>query len=392
MKILVLGLYYSANLGDAVIGDCVRAQLEAAFPDAQVEIGDFLGRTSFDRGPEPSLETLQDQRRHGRLRRLASRFTPSDRVLRQEEKQLRRHLPAIREMCARPYDLVVIAGGQVFMDSLALYAAEYVRGFAARNVPVIFNACGTGPAVSRGIRSRLSDALALPQVKSISCRDDASLVTRRYLRGGRTAVPVSDPALACADVYRVQRDPAAQEIGLGIMFADSLPTERTTRFWIRLIAALEKRGLPWRFFINGSPRDLVYARTVYEKLPNRTEPFSTRLAPVPETPEELVSLIAGFRSIISFRLHSHIIAAALDVPSVAVLWDDKLNAFFQSLTYPERCLSARAGSEKVLDALAEAERTGYDRSRIDEIRHRSEAELLRAVREALQAAERSEPV
>ena len=72
-------------------------------------------------------------------------------------------------------------------------------------------------------------------------------------------------------------------------------------------------------------------------------------------------MLAGFQSIISFRLHSHIIAASLDIPSVGVVWDDKLRFFFQKTGHEERCCTVSDKPETVLKKLQIAENEGYDR-------------------------------
>lgn len=47
MRILVLGVYYASNLGDAVICDCVADRLMRAFPGAQIDLKDVKNRHAF---------------------------------------------------------------------------------------------------------------------------------------------------------------------------------------------------------------------------------------------------------------------------------------------------------------------------------------------------------
>ena len=47
MKLLVLGWYYSSNLGDAVICDCVADMLRSHYPQAQICIRDIVGHSAF---------------------------------------------------------------------------------------------------------------------------------------------------------------------------------------------------------------------------------------------------------------------------------------------------------------------------------------------------------
>jgi polysaccharide pyruvyl transferase WcaK-like protein len=77
-----------------------------------------------------------------------------------------------------------------------------------------------------------------------------------------------------------------------------------------------------------------------------------------------VNLIASFGSLISYRLHSHIIACSLDIPTVAIQWDRKVPFFFEKIGCPRRCLTAFASPRKVLARLEQARTEGYDRAAI----------------------------
>lgn len=50
---------------------------------------------------------------------------------------------------------------------------------------------------------------------------------------------------------------------------------------------------------------------------------------------ELVDVIATCEYIISFRLHSLILAAAYDIPSIGLVWDSKVTSFFETIKREE---------------------------------------------------------
>ena len=158
MKILVLGVYYDGNLGDAVICDCVAARLKQHFKEAQIDVCDLLDRHEFTKQPETSLDVILKQRRRRKLREWATVYFHWDKQLRNEQHKLERNEKYIDDICSWPYDLVVFAGGQVFMDAFSLFLDAYIQRFSGKKLPVIFNACGTGPAFSRNIRKCLSKA------------------------------------------------------------------------------------------------------------------------------------------------------------------------------------------------------------------------------------------
>ena len=47
-KILVVGEYYSENLGDGIICENVKYLLENSFPEADIKISDIMGRLRFE--------------------------------------------------------------------------------------------------------------------------------------------------------------------------------------------------------------------------------------------------------------------------------------------------------------------------------------------------------
>lgn len=365
MRILVLGLYFSNNLGDAVICDCVSAQLHEHFPSAQIDIRDFMDRSDFSAVQEIPVDELERRRRRSMLRRYASRYMHWDKQAKHENAQILKSIPYIDGVCRQNYDFVVFAGGQVFADSLALYLEAFVQRFSQKRTPMFFNACGTGPSASRQIRKRLSAALSDFWVKFVSSRDDVSLINQCYLAGTKTAVYVCDPALHCSEVYQVARNSRSNIVGLGMMYTNSIPSKAVLKFWKRLILELEQKGVNWKIFVNGSGSDVAFARYVISNLHELDRPFEQCVAPVPRKPLELVQLIAGFRSIISFRLHSHIIAASLDIPSVGIVWDDKLGFFFRKIGHEERCCTVADQPETVLKKLQIAEKEGYNRLLIE---------------------------
>lgn len=372
MKILVLGAYDSGNLGDPIICECVASWLHGHFPRAEVVIRDVLVRK--DAG-EPDLKRI---RRSWQRNRLLSIIAPNA-AYGQYSRWVDRDQAYFEEIGSHPWDAVVFAGGQMFMDRYALFLEAHVRHFQERNIPVFFNACGTGPAYSPKIARQLKQTLESPCVRYISCRDDAALINRRYA----PCMETFDPALTVAAAYGVGRAENADTIGLGVIFNVAVPEKKQTRFWQKLVRELERRGEKWQFFTNGDPADMTYAREILASMPEFRGREDALLHPRDTKPEDLVRTIAGYRSILSFRLHSHILAASLDVPSVAMVWDGKLPFFFGKIGHPERCFRVDSDPLAVLEGLARAEREGLDRALLESQASFAEEQLVRAMTEAL---------
>lgn len=381
MRILVLGSYFSNNLGDGVICECVAKRLQYHFPDAQIKIMDLKSRDSFCPAREEPMKAARERENRSQLRRIATRLG-WDKMYAHECNMIRQERAHFEKLARQECDAVVFAGGQMFMDSYALRLENVVKTFSQRETPLLFNACGVGPSCSVHIRDRLSQALSDPWVKMISSRDDAELVNRKYLAAERQAIVTYDPALWSGEVYQTVRRQSGV-VGLGIMYPSHVNFRAACRFWKRLITELESRGTKWKMFVNGSGTDLAFARYVHSLIPGLNRPFEDCIAPVPGEPQALVELIAGFESIISFRLHSHIIAASLDIPSVAMVWDNKLPFFFEKIGHPERCCTVADSPQKVLKKLVTAKSEGYDRELLKEQKQFADALLYEGIRNAV---------
>lgn len=373
MKILVLGAYDSSNLGDPVICDCVAGWLRDAFPGAEILIKDVLPRRV---GGTPSLKALQRRRQRTRLTQLAAR-AGVDLVYVQYCRWIKKDASYIARVSAIECDAVVVAGGQLFMDRYTLYLDAYVKHFARQGIPVFVNACGIGPAHSRKIAARLRAALQDKCVKYVSCRDDVAQVKRRYTDA---AVETWDPALSAGTCYGISPVADADTVGLGVICNQAVSEAAQTRFWLSLIPELDRQNIHWQFFTNGDPADEVYARKLLRLLGRQ----DSCLRPRDTKPAQLVGTVAQYRSLISFRLHSHIIAASLGIPTVAVVWDQKLPYFFKKIGFPERCVYVDSGPDHVIAVLKQAQSEGYDRQRLQAQEAASRDQLITAIRRELQ--------
>ena len=84
----------------------------------------------------------------------------------------------------------------------------------------------------------------------------------------------------------------------------------------------------------------------------------------PTIPEELIANISEFKSLISFRLHSHIIASACGIPSIAIIWDKKVEEFFKKINLEKRCKTINSSIQDIVDSLEIAEKEGIDNDMI----------------------------
>ncbi|MDD7738630.1 MAG: polysaccharide pyruvyl transferase family protein [Fusicatenibacter sp.] len=378
MRIVVIGVYYASNLGDAVICDCVAHWLKEKWPLSEIDVIDIENKQCFEKQEDTSLRLLEYRRRKLQWDYFLTKHKIRDRVYYWNQLDVETRQSFYDQIAEKKYDAAVFAGGQLFMDWLSVDLTEFLRRFEKVGTPVYFNACGTGLAVSEKIRSLLSRYLQNSNVKLISTRDDKEQIERCYLGGKRTAVKTYDPALWAAQVYGVSKNSSSQVIGLGVMYSNHAPLWKITRFWLRLIKMLDEKKIPWKMFCNGAIDDYNYAAYLLEKAGKKKESY---LYDYPENPEELIRQITSFRSLISFRLHSHIIATSFQIPAIAVVWDEKLRFFYRNLEHEERCKTISDSADSVLKALKKAEEEGYDWNLIEKQKNFSRELLVGTLQE-----------
>jgi len=66
-----------------------------------------------------------------------------------------------------------------------------------------------------------------------------------------------------------------------------------------------------------------------------TENIDRYLAPRPTNDVELVNTVTCFSSILSYRMHSSIIAASFGIPHLGFVIDDKVKTFYDKIGIPE---------------------------------------------------------
>lgn len=378
MKIAVLGLYYSSNLGDAIICDCVMNWMRESFPKAHIDLIDIEGKKEFSTQVSMSVKEIKIRQVKSRIEEWLTRHNIDMMCFwNKRDVQLRQKL--YDKIAAEHYDIAVFAGGQLFMDWLSMDVSEFVKRFVYVHTPVFFNACGTGKALSRYIRERLKSALLSDVVKFISSRDNVEEINRLYLSSDKHAVKTFDPALWADCVYG-KRKKDNIPVGLGVMHCVYIPCDKLEKFWMDVIKELETRGIEWKMFCNGAIEDYNLGLRVLEKM---RMPKENKMMKIAVRPEELVDQISEFSSLISFRLHSHIVAASLNIPAVGINWDEKLKFFYGNIGHKERCLPVGCPAQEVVKVLLEACEEGCDRELIQRQRIYARKILLSEINQVI---------
>lgn len=247
-------------------------------------------------------------------------------------------------------DMVIFAGGGIIKykyEHFYEFISEIIQCAQEYDIPVYFNSVGIEGYDAQDERClQLKTALNSNCVKAITVRDDLKTLEQQYLEPDAHSVfttDVIDPAVYTPDVYPICKEGQTHTIGLGIVrfriFEDNgLPQvtkEIQLELWSGIVKELEARGYKWKFFVNGLRSDCEFAEEVLAYM-GRVSESRELLVERPVAADELVRTIASFDGVIACRMHANIIAYSLGVPSIGLVWNDKLLFWGKRIGYPQR--------------------------------------------------------
>ena len=367
-KVLIVGEIYSDNLGDGVLCKTVEKIVKEKI-DCEIELLDLSAREDYEKyfkykGYEKIIKKIFfllykfDLINLGKVNVLFK-----DRYYNKFDKQ---------------YDVILFAGGQMFMDYFVFPIKKVLNIAIRRNIPVIFHACGAKKIDNNYLLKELQRQLSSKIIKSISVRDDIDLVNKLYLINSKLkAKKTFDTALNANKYFNTVSIKNDNVIGLGVMYWEKCNRNKQINFWLKIIDELNKRNIKWQLFCNGSISDYKMLEEIVEtKNINKGKYVQNR----PKTAEELVYNISKFEKIISFRLHSHIIAASLEIPSIGIVWENKVKQFFEIVKLEDRCKTINDSPEEIIDLLEKISKKSSKYNIIKEQAKESEKMLLEEIR------------
>lgn len=387
-KVIIAGEIWSPNLGDGVIAESLRFLLQRAEPDICVQFLDISGRYASGRGSAHSSPTKGMSFVKAYIRKKSALS-----LLRNVVKW-----PIFTTQCVPRWssqisgaDALIIGGGQLLMDNALSFPLKInlvSRIGSSFEKDILFASCGVGQdwsfVASRLFRHALSPAV------DITVRDNLSIQRLQELIPGITVSLCPDPAIWSADIYGRNERVAGSLIGLGLMDVDSvnrrnrnnLSREQLTDFWLRVAKRLYERGLEFEFFTNGSSYDYDFGRHLLGSMAAHSIPCS--LVTRPTRPRELAQCISHYAAVIASRLHAHIIATSYRIPSVALVWDEKVRAFFQDTDRADLAFDVfdASAAEDVVESLC----TTIDRPVSEHMLNEKRSLVSESIRRLLNAA------
>lgn len=330
MKILLIGECYSANLGDGVICETVASLIKEKYHDAEITYFDLSGRSDFGQYHTRYLDTKSFTwlcRIGYRLPWLIN-WHPLFQEFKKDEIRYAVSLGYLNTVLKDRYDLAVFAGGSLFMDYFAgmLYCVTYELN--KRKIPMIFHACGMS-ALNYNSTKLLRKTLSRKYVYSVSLRDSEETFQKKFPN-----IPyfsTYDTALNCNKFFERSSHLEA-DIGIGV-----IALKEYRDFQTELIRYFLQSNLSWKLFTNGA--DYQLAKTILIELGIDESNVGKYLLDRPLTPADLVKTVTSFSKIISFRMHSQIIASAYGIESFGFIWDNKVSEMYKRLGFENCCQS-----------------------------------------------------
>ncbi|NMN03565.1 MULTISPECIES: polysaccharide pyruvyl transferase family protein [unclassified Novosphingobium] len=410
MRVALLNVKYSPNLGDGLLAECLERELAQALGGAEVFSIDIAGRTGWNGGPgRRRLAMALLEAVPPALRRMAAgaALTLLSRLA------LRRHVRAGLARC----DAAVIGGGNLLTDAdlnfpikLAGAAAEVAR----RGLPLAVHAVGASAQWSARGRALFARALARRPLAHATVRDERSRQAwaRQLEPLGAIAAAVSgDPGLLASLHYPrkpgVPRGDAGRRVGLCITAplalryhvgqhhesaatggAGALHDGAVIEWYGALAQALAQQGLHVILFTNGSPEDRACLvrhapRWTAERpaadwrggIARQGQGRISMAAPF-ATPADLAGFVAGCDLVIAHRMHACIAAHSFAVPTIGLTWDEKLASFFALAGRSQYAVDGPALAPAAIVELAQAALAeGVDRAALTSLIERTRADV-----------------
>lgn len=373
MKLALINVKYSPNLGDGLLSECLELELERVVPGLSIRSIDLAGRVAYAEGSGTRTLAL------GLLSRIPKplRHAVSGAVL---GRALRRSVPLWRSELAG-VDAAILGGGNLFSDvdlnfPLKVHAA--LGEVARAKVPLAVYGVGVSDNWSARGEALFREALSTQRLAYVSVRDarSAAIWSRRLSAGGvMPARLAQDPGLLVAQhVPKVRAgDPGRPTLGLGLTHPISLryhadepcPSRQAFASWYAaVVRGLLKHGWAVDVFTNGSPEDQAYVGEIRPLLSGLGASDRLRFMPRFPHPSALASFISGVDVVMAHRLHANIAAYSYAVPTVGLSWDKKLPEFLARIGRADFLCTAGVDDADAAVALTlRAHREGVDAAR-----------------------------
>ncbi|WP_434026037.1 polysaccharide pyruvyl transferase family protein [[Pseudomonas] boreopolis] len=373
---IICTVRYSDNLGDGVIGDCLSYLIKCVDPSAAIQHFDMAGRMGYREGGVNGERNLLKKVFFGSPLFFRPLLSIGFWVIR-----TRGALSVAWSKVELQKPVFLVFGGGQLLSDLALnfpLKMGWVTKVAYKNrIPIAFNALGVSKKWSWLGRKLFRNSLAKRGVGYLSVRDKDSWANliRSMPEAKKSCKVVVDPGICAAEAYCLNSERRLAsgrvlKIGVGVSdpnelaaYADKsamFSNKKMVEFFCDLICLIVQRGHIPVLFTNGSSDDECFLSVLRTIIAEHGASDDVNYMERPLRPENLVGNIAEMDAVISHRLHANIISVSLNIPNVALVWDEKVKSFMQLAGREKWCLEQGCNASEVISALDNALEVGVD--------------------------------
>lgn len=362
MRVALLNLRYSPNLGDVLLCECLEFGMRRAVAGLDVLQIDITGRQNFSPASSRRLAALALLQRMP----LFARQTVARLIL---GRSLRRIKP-FWQMQFATINAAILGGGNLLADAdlnFPLKVAAVLGVVAAQKIPAAVHAVGVSDNWSRAGSALFRDALKNVDLVHAAVRDAQSkdIWNRRLGPAGiRAPRIVRDPGLLAAECYPRRARPASAGRRVGICMThpvalayhadEPIPDADVLTDWFRALAsAFTAKGDQVFLFTTGSPEDETYLDGVIHSFTGTHKDGTIERIPRFANAADMAGFLSSLDLMLGHRLHACIAAYAFDVPNIGFTWDQKMNSFFGSVRRDDYIVPAVSTSIAGVMRLAE---------------------------------------
>lgn len=399
MKIALIGEYYSYNLGEPLLFACCESIIKELDYSVEVEKLDFFGRTSREDKFKEKGGVWGLHFGVRVIRKLCKMAGLTTIILDEWEWKLGKDKKRLEKFFQEKfkqgnYDGIIIMGAGTLKYDVRLNFEPYyrivVKTAERLHIPVYINCVGVESRFNPSDRRcmKFQECLSSSAVKIITTRDDLDTL-KKYVKNPETQVDkIADIGVWAAETYGMKKAASAECVGLGMItperfreFGRKAVYQKYEKLWMEIIRELDRKNVAWKIFNNGDTCDAAFAEKLCALAGKPVEEYVI----TPENPKELVETISRFRGIITSRLHSCIVAYSLNIPFVAISWNNKLQFFGREIRVPERIIGeTELDKTIILDKFNRALEEGYDMEFRNKFRETSR-EAIRSYLESIRA-------